>query len=492
MSVFLDETGFHKKTLAEIRREVEAFVVGTMGTDVDLSPTGPLGMLIATIAKWVADGFEGAQEYYTSRDVDQATGIQLDDLFKETGSYRLPATAARCDDVILWGPYGSTFTVPAGSKAKNSVQPASYSLESAVAFSGVTTGPYRSVRLELNTDTFADGVVLSVTLDSVTYTKAVGTGETEAQAIAALAASINAGAFSGTADYEDINGSPFLRISGDGFTLNAFSGAYFTGSQAGMAGIFVADATGTQAVPEYTLDTILTPVSGWLEVEQPAAGVDGTDVESDTAFRLRRLRGLSSGTATEDAIRNALYQVAGVSNVIVVSNRTHAVDSEGRPPNSVECVVTGGSTPNIARAIWDNLSAGAEPFGIAYPAPGYAVTGADGESHYVNWSTPDPLYAWVEVSIVAVDPDGGPVTGYEQAIKDAVAAYGNASFTMGNDFKLQRMYSPVYSVPGLADVDIRIAVTNTEGGSASYDVNNIPVSARQYLTFSQSRVEVLP
>ena len=492
MSVFLDETGFHKKTLAETRREVEAFVQAAFGAGVDLAPTGPLGMLVATISKWAADNFEGAQEYYTSRDPDQASGVQLDDLFKETGVYRLPATAARCDDVILWGPWASTFTVPAGSKAKNSVQPASYSLESDVAFTGTASGPFRAVRLELNTSTYAVGVTFSVTLDGVVYSETVGSGDTEAVSLANLADTINTGAFYGAATYESISGAPYLRVSGDSFVLTAYSSAYFTGRQTGMAGIFIADSSGLQPVPEYTLDTILTPVAGWLAVEQPAAGIDGTDVESDTAFRLRRFRGLNSGTATEDAIRNALYRVSGVSKALVVENDTDTTDSESRPPKSFECIVTGGLDPLVASAIWKNKPAGIKPFGTRFADPGYSVIGSDGVAHYVNWSRPDPVYAWVEVTVVATDPDGGPVGDYASAIKEAVAAYGNANFGMGNDFKIQQIYGPVYSVPGIYGVTLRIATTSTESGTPTYGTANIAVSARQYLTFSAARVEVLP
>lgn len=492
MSVFLDATGFRKKTLAEIRRELESFALGAFGAGVDLSPTGPLGTLIAMTAKWAADNVEGAQEYYTSRDPYQAAGVQLDDLFAELGLYRLPATSARCNDVILWGDWASAFTVPAGSRAKNEVQPSSYSLESEVVFTGSTTGPFRSVRLELSSIAFADGITLSVTLDGVAYTRLVGVGETGEQALTALAATINAGAFAGTADFEDVDGTPYLRVSGDSFTLTAFSTTYLIGRMVGMAGAFVADATGIQGVPEYTLDTILTPVSGWLEVEQPAAGVDGTAVETDTAFRLRWLRGLSSGTATEDAIRGALYGVDGVSSVLVTSNRTMVTDSESRPAKSFEAVVTGGTAANIAKAIWENMPAGIFPYGQDYADPGYPVIGSDGVTHYVNWSTPDPVYAWVEVTVVSVDPDEAPGADYEQAIKDAIAAYGNENFGLGNDFKLQKFYSPIYSVPGIYSVTLRIATTATEGGSPTYGTANVAVTSRQYLTFSTSRVAVLP
>ncbi len=489
--IYIDSQGFHKKTLAEIRRELEAFALGSFGAGIDLAPTGPLGMMIAGIAKYIADGWEGAQEIVTSRDPDTATGVQLDEICAETGVYRLPATPARVDDVLIWATWATAITVPTGSKAKSATQTPSYSLESDAVFSGSATGPFRGARLELSTALYGVGITISIVVNGNTYTETVGSGDTEIESLEALATTINTGEAVSIASYESVGGAPHLRLSADSFTLGAFS-SHLIGRQAALAGVFLADVAGIQAVPALTLDTILTPVAGWLAVEQPADGIDGTDVETDTALRIRRLKGLRSGTATEDAIREALYRVTGVSQAIVASNRTMTTDAESRPPKSFEAIVTGGSDPLVAKAIWDTMPAGIEPYGQEFAPPGYAVIGTDGEIHYVNWSRPDPVYAWVEVTIVTMDPDGAATGDYEQAIRDAVAAYGNENFGLGDNYKLQKFYAPVYSVPGIYSVTLRIATTATEGGPATYGTSNVAVASREYLTFNASRVVVLP
>lgn len=481
----IDASGFRTKTLAEIRAELEAAAL-SLGFD-DLSPDGPIGQIISIASKREADVWEGAQELYASLDKDQASGTALDRIFGQIGLVRLSATAARVSDVLLWLDFGVLVSVAAGSQVKSATQPMTYDLESTVSQAASATGPFRAVRLSL--DALTVGNVLSVTLDGTAYTYTVQTGDTESDAIGTLANSIMAGAFGliGSAVYESIAGDHYIRIEGaPSFTLTAFS-ADWTGYQSAQAGIFVASSVGTQPVPAGTLDTIVTPVSGWDEVEQPAAGTDGTDTETDTAFRLRAARGFRSGTATETAIREALYLVDGVSKVFVKSNRDMVTDGDGRPAKSFEAIVVGGTDADVATAIWETMPAGIRPYGVS----SYSVTGEDGVSHAVGFSRPVSKYAHVEVTLVATDPDGGPVGDYEQEIKDAVSLYGNANFDLGDNFTLQKLFAPIYSVPGIYSVTLRIATTATAAGSPSWSSSNILIAAREYLTFDSARVTVL-
>jgi uncharacterized phage protein gp47/JayE len=481
----IDASGFRTKKLSEIRAELESDAL-SLGFD-DLSPDGPIGQIISIASKREADVWEGAQELYASLDKDQASGTALDRIFGQIGLVRLSATAARVSDVLLWLDFGALVSVTAGSQVKSATQPMTYDLESTVSQAASATGPFRAVRLSL--DALTVGNVLSVTLDGTAYTYTVQTGDTESDAIGTLANSIMAGAFGliGSAVYESIAGDHYIRIEGaPSFTLTSFS-ADWTGYQSAQAGIFVASSVGTQPVPAGTLDTIVTPVSGWDEVEQPAAGTDGTDTETDTAFRLRAARGFRSGTATETAIREALYLVDGVSKVFVKSNRDMVTDGDGRPPKSFEAIVVGGTDADVATAIWETMPAGIRPYGVS----SYSVTGEDGASHAVGFSRPVPKYAHVEVTLVATDPDGGPVGDYAQAIKDAVSLYGNANFDLGDNFTLQKLFAPIYSVPGIYSVTLRIATTATAAGSPSWSSSNILIAAREYLTFDSARVTVL-
>jgi hypothetical protein len=150
----------------------------------------------------------------------------------------------------------------------------------------------------------------------------------------------------------------------------------------------------------------------------------------------------------------------------------------------VEAVVTGGDAANILQSLYSTVAGGIATYGNTSGS----VVGLDGKTHPVSYSVPVAKYAWVEVTIVSTDPDGGPATGYQDAIAQAIEAYGNGNFGPGANFILQKMYAPIYSIPGIYQVSLRIATTTSSGGPPTYGTANIAVALREYLDFSADRV----
>lgn len=488
---YLTAQGYQKPSFGEIRQQVEAFILSlpAYGPGTDLSAEGPLGQLIAAQTTWASSLADGAQEVYTSRDPDQATGISLDEIFGELGTRRFPASPATAYGVLLWATPSTSLTIPAGSQAKAANIPkAAMSLQSDVVFPSASSGPHQAVLLRVP-GSLASGDVLSVVLNGMAYTHTTGVSESRPDALTALATALNAGGFSstGSAAYRSIQGADYIVVMGDNFTLTTFS-SNFTLSQVAQSGIFQATTTGELSLPSGSLDTILTPVTNWLGVEQPAEAVAGTDIETDASYRIRGRQRQRSGTGTDEAIATAVASVVGVSASTCTSNRTSTTDIDGRPANSFEVLVAGGNDGEVANAIARTMPSGIKPFGLSYTDPGIQGTVPSGRKYWVNFSRPAPVYAWVSVTVVSHDPDGGLPADYATAIKDAVAAFGKANFGLGSDYVLQKLYTAVYQVPGIYSVTLQIATTVTEGGTPSYVGTNIAVDARHFLVFDQSRV----
>jgi uncharacterized phage protein gp47/JayE len=500
LSVFLTPTGFQQKTLVDIRTEIEADYRSVFGANVDLSPEGPLGQIVALNAKMVADLWEGAQELYTSRDPNQATGEALDNICAETGVERLAPTNARCDGTILWSQMTVASTVPAGSKAKSSVAPATYSLESDVTGVAPATGPFAAVKLRLSSP-FVDGdtveLIVNGQIAQLQYVE--GTHGTIANFLGVYFVSIvESTILDSGAAYEYVGGQHYVKVVfGSVSTITStISLDLNANSQQGHYGAFVADDAGARAVPANTLDTISTPVTGWLAVEQPAAGTDGTDTETDTALRLRRIKSMRSGTATEDAIRDAVYRVPGVSLAKVASNRTMSVDSESRPAKSFEVVAVGGTDTAVAQAIWNTAPAGIEIYGNFATSPvdlRPVAIGKDGLQKRVNFSRPVAKFAWVEVTVDAYNTEETTPTDLESAIKAAIVSWGAANMGLGDNMILQKFYGPIYaSVPGIQYATIRIALTAAADDTPSYSTPQfLAVAAREYASFALGQVEVV-
>ena len=87
---------------------------------------------------------------------------------------------------------------------------------------------------------------------------------------------------------------------------------------------FLSQDFGPIAAPINTLTEILTPISGWISINNLKAGVTGRFIETDAELRIRRNNSLRLlGAGTVESIRaRLLQQVPGVISALVFENRT--------------------------------------------------------------------------------------------------------------------------------------------------------------------------
>ena len=88
--------------------------------------------------------------------------------------------------------------------------------------------------------------------------------------------------------------------------------------------VFLSQVYGPVACPANSLTQIITPINGWIAVNNPQEGILGRNVETDAELRLRRLNSLFTGNATVEAIRSKIINVPGVvqGSVTVYENTT--------------------------------------------------------------------------------------------------------------------------------------------------------------------------
>ena len=481
MGTFINENGFIKKTLVEIKAELEAEFKAIFGNDIDLDPTGSFGQLIGLLAKRDADLWDGAEEIYTSRNPNEATGTSLDNVAAENAIERLQATKTTIQNAFLLGTEGTL--IVAGKKVRQSIPVTSpdLTLDADVTIA-ITSGNY--VKLSLD-DPSAGGIVYTVTIDGIAYTDTSSASDTKKIVIDNLVALITAGAFTGTA--ENV-GDEFLLITN---LLSSFSTVFTTTlvlEVQGNTGDFTAVETGSYAMPSGTVNTIVTPVSGWSSILNTTAGATGSPRETDSAFRIRREQSINKGYSTDDAIRAKLLdEVDNISSATVTSNRTSSVDSDGRPSKSFEAVVVGGTDQDVADKIWETMPSGIEPYGNTL----VTVVDSEGISQDVYFSRSVTLYIWV--NIVRSDYSGEvfPADGND-LIKEAIVEWALENQPIGKDVIAQRLSIPIYSIPGTDSITITIASTATPGGTPSYGASDIAVNSREIAEFDISRITVTP
>lgn len=228
-----------------------------------------------------------------------------------------------------------------------------------------------------------------------------------------------------------------------------------------------AEETGPSAAPTGTLTVIETPVAGWNTSTNAADAELGTDIETDTALRLRREEELQAGGAgTVDAIRGALLQVEDVDQAKVFENVSITTDGDGVPGKAIEAVVLNGADQDIIDTIWEKKGGGIETHGSE---SGTAID-SQGDSHAIEFSRPTEKAIWIIVD-VTTDSDF-PGTG-EADIEAALVAFQEAGLGIGDDVVQSQLFEPVFGIAGVVDVTkIWIKIGGVPTGEANIVIGN--------------------
>lgn len=244
------------------------------------------------------------------------------------------------------------------------------------------------------------------------------------------------------------------------------------------------------------LSRIDTPVVGWSAVTNPLPADVGNPLESDADFRLRRADSLRvAGSATVEAIRSRLRQVANVDRAFVFENDGDVADVEGRPPHSFEAVVTGGTDAAVAAMIFTHKPAGIRAFGTTV----VTVTDSMGVGHAIGFTRPASRTMHVRVNVITTYAEEPLPTDAVALIRSAVVTAGNL-LQPGVDIIPQRFVGPVHAaVRGLENVTVDLAVDNGAGSpggidgtapAGTYVTVRVPMSSAQFGSFDVSRVVV--
>lgn len=474
--IFVTSTGFLKKTLPTIISEYQALFQGIWGVDIDLDPQGVVGQEIAMLAKREADIWDGAEEIYNSRNPNSATGVSLDNIMIENGIERLGASYTVVKNVVLFG--ANSTIIPSGKLAKNPEQSVQYSLDSTVTIDKTSC---HEALITLSSVSVGDHYIITINAVNYDYT-AIG-GDTIDSVLAALLALIELGTWGGSGS---ISSSILDLYYATSFSVDVNANLSFT--DIGNFGNFTCTTKGSNTLPGSSLTEIVTPVSGWDSVYNPEVGIPGRSIESDPAARIRRTISVMNGSATDEAIKEAiLNNVANVVGCTVASNRTNITDVESRPPHSFEVIVSGGTDADVAEMIYEKQGAGVESYGNT----SVIITDPEGYQQTIKFSRAVDKYIWVRVSRAKYSEETYPTDGDDQ-IKAQIVSWSldSSNISPGKDIIPQRLSIPVYQVQGIAKIKIECAKTDSPSGTPTYSEDVISLSAREIGVFATTRIIV--
>lgn len=230
-----------------------------------------------------------------------------------------------------------------------------------------------------------------------------------------------------------------------------------------------------------TIDTILTPVSGWDSVTNTADSTIGSAEETDEELRARRnLSTESPSQSPVEAVYGNLRQLEGVTFARVLVNNTLVTDGNGIPAKTMAAVIVGGDDEEIANVLFLRSPVGLDFFGT----DSFVVTDTQGETYTMRWIRPTAVPIAIEIDITVIDTGTYPVDGDDQ-IKAAILAYAaggapalgidegfeDLGIVPGEDVTLSRLYTPINSVPGHKVTRLEISADPAPVGSADVPID---------------------
>jgi len=484
MDYGVTEKGFVVKPFEVILKEEQEDFRGFFGNDIDLSDTSIEGVYVKNQALKKSQLWEQLGKLYATGDVDDAFGVYLDRLINYVNVERLQPTATRVYE-CLWSEEG--VKIPQGYLLRLANNGQVFVIDEALAnVDGIITVSRKQLLgflLSVNETAAGHAYQLQINSTIITYTAVEGDEE---EILSGLAEEI-AVAFPGQF---------VMQNSDDGLLVHSKNGlkAFSIASSDTMLGFpllgfysaFRATRTGPIIVPIGALCEYVRKINGIKSVTNYATGITGREEESDTEVRMGLGTRQKQATSNEIAIQNEIVKLSNVEYARVYSNRA-IIEIAGRPPKSYESVVVGGDEQAIAELIFQKGPAGIEPFGNIVKD----VVDSEGFTWKIGFSRPVDKYIWIIASFARNNEEDIPL-GVVSMVQDNIINWGHDAINVGVDLIYQKMYRPVYDVPGIGYADIKVAVTTdlTPPDKQEYKSQNIVIGEVEIAVLDKSRIFV--
>lgn len=246
--------------------------------------------------------------------------------------------------------------------------------------------------------------------------------------------------------------------------------------------------TGDILIPEGVITNIVKADAGLLSVVNLCTYIAGRDEETDTEFRQSYADKIFNRSSMMlESIRSAiLNNVQGVVSVAPYENASHEWDEYGRPPHSIEIVVDGGDSTEIAKQILDKKAGGINTYGDTT----VIVPGEYDEDISISFSRPTRVYAWFHLGITLSKTEAIP-PNYVDLLRDVVLENMDA-LNAGADVVPQQFMSQLYKAcSGISYIDIKLFTTaDSAEKPTEYPDRSAVITARQRAYTSEDMIEV--
>lgn len=476
----LTPQGPNIKRLDVILEELHDYLTKQWGVNTRQNPESYLNDLLTDFADKIAELWEFGESVYYSKYPSTAEGVSLDNAAQFGGSTR--ETAAKSYYPIHCTGVDGT-VLPAGTMISTTTNPTTqFSItedreisrtscnKAAIKIAAAGTSDVYTVAL--------NGTVFSFTPEAE-----------DAQTILnGLAEAINKGDdFTASVDSEN---ALLLVAAKDTASNNAIVLSENLTTETVTAIItFGTVESGDILVPDGVITNIVQAPAGLQSIVNCCGYVAGREEETDTEFRQSYADKIfnRSSMMLESIRSTILNDVQGVTSVAPYENDSNEVDEWGRPPHSIEIVVDGGDTNEIAKKILEKKAGGISTFGDVV----VTLPGAYDEDITIRFNRPTTVYVWYKLKVTLSTTESLPAN-YVDLLREVVLT-NTGSLDAGKDVVPQKWASDLYrACPGISYIDILLHSTtqSSESPPEEYEDRSVVITARQRAHTTESMIEV--
>jgi hypothetical protein len=467
----------------DLRAWLAASFKEIFGANAPTFPTTPNGMLIDFATAIAVTFFEGGAAAANSGWFAAASGVALEKILSLFAFPRIPANSSVVNLVL----YGDDATVVGGGAL---VAAETTNLKFIVGQATNITG---NVAYVVRVTAAVAGEQYTVEIDGNAhdFNSVIGTGQEIAEGL--RDAIINGGqqVTAVVPPRDDPFGNWLIVVEDNGL------GPFVLDVQATGAGTIdrfqaarvdaLAEVPGPNEALAGTVNIIDTPVNGWVGVVNTADADLGSNAESDAAYRARhRDQLMGKGSASEQAIRDAVANLPGVTYCAVRANDTDVPDGEGLPAHSIRVTVLGGDDLLIAQTIMRKKAAGIQTWGNESEF----VLDGEGLLKEIKFQRPLLKYVWIGITITKGEkfpPTGDPGA----AIAAATALWGDTNISIGDDVERFQFGTPINVIPGIKGAAVTLGFTLDENDpQPPLNAVDLVMSSTDLALFDSARVLV--
>lgn len=470
----LTPKGPNPKRLDVILDEMHSLTTERTGVNTRQNPQSFLNHLYTNVADRFAELWEYGTDIYYSGYPSSAEGVSLDNVAQLGGSTReMPAKSYY--RILCTGIDGTV--VPAGTLIASDTNPATNLTLSADA--EITRAAFNKATVILASPeaTAALGIALNGTL----YTITPDPQKSSSENLEALGEAIADEDFKVSVQDDALVIEAVDEVSSNVMVLSE----NLTTRSVGSIITFATVDDGDILIPNGVITKVVKAVAGLTSVVNVGAYIAGRLAETDVEFRKSyadKIYGRSSSML--ESIKSAILEnVQGVLSVAPYENDTNEVDDMGRWPHSIEVVVDGGDSTEIAQQILNTKAGGISTFGNVE----VTLHGVYGEEIVVRFNRPTYIKVWFKVGVTLSRNTNTPIN-YVELIKEQILekmeALGSGESVIPQRFNL--------SVSGIDYIDVWMFATDDDGEMPSeYTQRSVTISARERAVTDENRIEVV-